>query len=138
MFPEVDLTEQEQAFSFNGRAFLYDYQKGDFIYKNGSPVVVEGKAAVIAWIEKVIRTEKFRFNIYKDLEYGVTIEDLIGGKFPRYFTESEIEREITEALLKNEYISSVYGWSFEYEGSNTIVNFSVTIEGESIIYKAVI
>lgn len=141
MFPEVDLTEEEgqgTTYQFNGKSFLYDFEKGDFIYKNGAPVVVEGKAAIIAWIEKVIRTEKFRFNVHKDIDYGVTIEDLIGGRFPKDFTESEIEREITEALLKNEYILNVSEWTFEYSGSTLIISFSVTIDEESFIYKAVI
>ena len=140
MFPDVDLTEEEQetGFPFNGKSFLYDYEKGDFVYKNGAPVVVEGKAAIIAWIEKTIRTEKYRFNVHKDIDYGVTIEDLIGGRFPREFTESEIEREITEALLKNEYILDVSEWAFEYEGSTMIISFSVTLDEESFIYKAVI
>lgn len=140
MFPDIELTEEQEetAFPFNGKAFLYDFEKGDFIYKNGAPVIVEGKSAVIAWIEKIIRTEKFRFNVHKDVEYGVTIEDLIGGRFPREFTESEIEREITEALLKNSYILNVSEWSFEYSGSTLIISFSVTIDEEIFIYKAVI
>lgn len=140
MFPEMNLIEEEQqeTYSFNGKSFLYDFKNGDFVYKNGAPVIVEGKAALLVWIEKVIRTEKFRFNIHRDIDYGVTIEDLISGQFPRAFTESELEREITEALLKNKYILDVSGWAFEYEGSTLIISFAVTTDDESFIYTAVI
>lgn len=125
MFPEINLIEEEQetSYPFNGRAFLYDFEKGDFVYNNGAPVVVEGKQALLVWTEKVIRTEKFRFNIHKDIEYGVTIEDLIGGRFPRAFAESEIMREITEALLKNEFILDVSEWSFDYSDSSLTISF---------------
>lgn len=140
MFPEINFIEEEtqDGFSFNGKSFLYDFDKGDFIYKNGAPVVVEGKLAVEVWIEKVIRTEKFRFNVHKGIEYGVTIEDLIGGNFPRPFAESEIMREITEALLKNPYILDVSEWTFEYEGSSMIISFAVEMNEESFNFTAVI
>lgn len=125
MFPEIELLEEEQeeTFQFNGRSFLYDFEKGDFVYKNGAPVVVEGKAALLMWAEKVIRTEKFRFNVHKGIDYGVKIEDLIGGRFPRAFAESEIMREITEALLKNEFIFDVSEWSFDYSDAQLIISF---------------
>lgn len=140
MFPEIDLIEEEtqDGYSFNGKSFLYAFEKGDFVYKNGAPVIVEGKAALKVWIEKVIRTEKFRFNVHKDTDYGVTIEDLIGGKFPRAFAESEVMREVTEALLKNPYILDVSEWSFEYEGSTMIISFAVEMDEESFNFTAVI
>lgn len=140
MFPEIDLIDDEflSPTVFNGTAFLYDFQKGDFIYKNGAPILVKGKEALNVWIEKIIRTEKFRFGVHKDTEYGVTIDDLIGGHFPRAFTESEISREITESLLKNEYIKNVSGWLFNYVDSTLEISFTVETDEEIFNYTAVI
>ena len=126
---ELTLLDDE-AFTFNGKAFLYDYQKGEFILKNGKMVEVTGNAAIEAWIEKLIRTEKFRFNVYEGVDYAVTIEELIGSIWPRGFVEAEIKREITEAALSNTYIEDLIEWSFERDGSYLIINFTViTVEG---------
>lgn len=122
--------EETNTLTFNGRAFLYDYKKNDFVKRNGKLVVVTGKKAVEAWVEKLIRTEKFRFQIYDNVEYAVTIEELIGSVWPRGFVEAEIKREITEASLSNTYIEDLVEWSFEREDSYLIIRFTVvTVEG---------
>lgn len=111
------------AFAFNGRTFLYDYKKRDFFMKDGKLVEVTGNAAIEAWIEKLIRTERFRFKIYNEVEYGVTLEELIGSIWPRGFVEAEIKREITEAAASNTYIEALTDWSFEREGSYLHISF---------------
>lgn len=122
------------SYPFTGRAFLYDFTKGDFIYKNGAPVEVTGVEAIRVWIEKVIRTEKFKFTIYQsvegDIDYGTSIEDLIGTSLPQGFVESELKRELTESILKNPFIEELTGWLFEREGSLVTVNFTfILIDG---------
>lgn len=138
MFPD-DITEfienegvtitSGETTVFNGTSFLYDFEKGDFVYKNGAPVVVTGVEAIRVWIEKVIRTDKFKFDIYKDGEenYGVYIEDLLGSNFPKGFVESEMRRELTESILKNPYIEELIEWSFERDGSSLTINFTVVL-----------
>ena len=131
-----DLIYENTALPFNGRAFLFDYKNGDFLMENGRPIEVTGKRAVEAWLEKLIRTAKFRFEIYEDFEgsqvdYAVTIEDLIGGVWPKGFVEAEIEREIKEAAVTNTYIDDLINWEFEREGSLLKISFTVlTILGE--------
>lgn len=140
MFPEINLIEeiQQEAYTFNGKSFLYDFEKGDFVYKNGKLVLVDGIEALKVWIEKVIRTEKYRFNVHKNIDYGITIDDLIGSSFSNDFVESEIEREITEALLKNDYIVSLTDWEFSYEGSKVIISFVVNTQNENFDFGVVI
>lgn len=122
--------EENEAFAFNGKAFLYDYKKGEFILEDGKMVAVTGIKAVEAWIEKLIRTEKFRFNVYDNVDYAVSIEELIGSTWPRGFVEAEIKREITEAAVSNTYIEDLTEWSFERDGSYLVINFTViTVEG---------
>ena len=115
---------------YNGRSFLYDFKKGDFIYKNGTPIEVTGLKALEVWIEKVIRTERFRFNVHKGVNYGVTIEDLIGSLLPRGYIESEMTRELTESILENPLVDDLTNWNFEVEGSLWTISFTVhTVEG---------
>lgn len=145
MFPDdVDdfLENEEQEItnasaSFNGRTFLYDFEKGDFVYKNGALVEVVGVAALRIWIEKVIRTEKFKFNIYMNEDgstetnrYGVALEDLTGSSFPAGFIESEMRRELTEAIMVNTYIEELTDWSFVREGSKLVITFTVEVTEE--------
>lgn len=128
---DEELTIQEnEKFAFNGRAFLYDYTKGDFVLKDGKMVEVTGNAAIEAWLEKLIRTEKFHFRIYDNVEYAVTIEELIGSVWPRGFVDAEIKREITEAAESNAYIEALTDWAFEREDSYLHISFTYhTAEG---------
>lgn len=116
--------EDPQNF-FNGKAFLYDYAAGDFVYRNGAPVLLEGKEALEAWIEKCLRTVKFKALVHKDLEFGPNLEDLIGSSFDRDFVKAEIERECSEALLKNTYITRID--SFEFEVSDDKLTANITL-----------
>lgn len=132
MFPDEDLeyiidgelTDEGESI-FNGKAFLFDFETGDFIYKNGAPIAVEGKEALREWIKKCIRTIKYRAAVHKDLEYGLNIDDLIGSELPTDFLKAEIEREVTDALLKNTYITSIENFTFDIDGSRLIANLTV-------------
>lgn len=126
---DMEIVQQETR-DFNGTTFLYDFQKGDFVYRNGAPIIVEGQKALEIWIEKVIRTERFKFKVYDNAEYGVTIEDLIGSNLPYSFLDAEMKRELTEAILRNPYIENLSEWKFEREGSLWTITFTVeTVDG---------
>ena len=135
MFPEdiqnyiqnESLIYQPRKYEFNGTSYLYDYKTGDFVLRNGKLVELYGKAAIAAWLEKIIRTEKFRFRVYDNVDYCVTIERLIGGVYPKGFVEAEIKREITEASLYNSYIVDLVEWSFERDEDYLKVGFTVIV-----------
>ncbi|QEK11702.1 DUF2634 domain-containing protein [Crassaminicella thermophila] len=134
MLPEIANlefnTQQIEEVPSQGTSFLFDFKIGDFILKNGRLVKVSDIEALKIWIEKCLRTEKFKFKVYekenKDLEYGVTIEDLIvGHDYPQSFIESELKREISIGLLKNPMIASLSEWKIEKK--NPIVNVSFRV-----------
>ena len=134
---EDDVYENDDI-PFNGTALLFDFKKNDFVMENGRIVTVTGRKAVECWLEKLIRTEKFRFRIYENesaddvVDYAVTIMTLLGGVYPPGYIEAEIEREIREAAVKNPYIDDLVSWSFERDGSRLVINFTVLInDGES-------
>lgn len=108
-----------------GKNFLYDYNKGDFVIKNGKMVELFGVDSLTAWILKVMKTELGRFRVYEGVNYGVTLEELIGSVLPRAYVESEIKREVTESLLLSPYINRLEGWTFERDGTWMRVNFTV-------------
>lgn len=116
-----------------GKSFIFDFEKGDFLVKDGKLIEVEGIEAIKIWIEKVLKTEKFKFKVYKtgsENEYGVTILELINSGHPQFFIQAEIQREIEEALLRNPDIKSVNNFNFVRNKRTLIVNFTVnTIYG---------
>lgn len=136
MFPEYEPqlnTNIEQDKTTSGKSFLFDFYIGEFVLKDGKLVEVEGIESLKVWIQKILKTEKFKFKIYEIgevNEYGVTLLDLINSEYPQIFIQSEIEREITEALLRNSEILNVENFIFTRENRFLIVNFDViTIYG---------
>ncbi|WP_099192234.1 DUF2634 domain-containing protein [Tepidibacter mesophilus] len=142
MFPSLDLNnattkiEEETAETSTngiGRCFLFDFQNGDFVLRDGKLVVVEDIDALKVWIEKILRTEKFKFKIYekenKEDEYGISIKKLLAGKkYPKGFVESEIKREITNALIKHVEIDSISSFATNIEGIRINISFRVNLK----------
>ncbi|USK54364.1 DUF2634 domain-containing protein [Cytobacillus solani] len=112
-------------------SFLFDFQKGEFVLVNGNPVRVEGIEALKVWIEKTLRTEKYRYKVYEGTDYGTSLEDLIGQNLPPSFVESEMQREINESLLRHPIIDSLSNFELEKNKSNLKVKFTVNLVGES-------
>lgn len=130
MLPEIanlDFNTEEIAEDLPpiGKSFLYDFEKGDFVLKSGKMIELHGVDSLKMWIEKVLKTERFRFRIYESVDYGVTLEDLIGSNFPRDFIEIEIKREVTESLLLSSYIERLERWIFERDEERMLVSFDV-------------
>ncbi|ABR48583.1 hypothetical protein Amet_2429 [Alkaliphilus metalliredigens QYMF] len=124
---EIDGDDQQQTTQI-GKSFLFDFNKGEFVFKDGKLVPVEGIEALKVWIEKTLRTEKFRFKVYEGTEYGVTVEDLIiGHNYPISFAESEVKREVSEALGTHPWIERLVDWGLEREKSILKISFRVIL-----------
>lgn len=104
----------------------FDFEKGEFLTFGGKVRCLQGRDRVKNKVEKLIRTELGRYRIYEGVQYGVRIEDLvIGQTFTSDFIKNEIQREITEALLRDEEISSVD--SFEAQVNDCMLNVKLYI-----------
>lgn len=128
MFPNTqDLTVvTAEDTAVTGKSFLFDFTAGDFVVRNGKLVECNGMEAIKVWIEKILRTEKERFKIYDDNDYGCRLEDLlIGSNYMAAFIEAELKREIEDALLQNPNISAVANFSLERTASGIIVSMEV-------------
>ena len=115
------------------KTFDFDFGNGEFVMKDGNPVILSGINALKLWIQKCMRTQLYRYSIYKDKQYGANIEDLVIGKSYNFdFAESELRREIETALLRNEDIYSMSGFSAEKVGAILKISFTLnTAYGES-------
>lgn len=114
-----------------GKSFLFDFKAGDFVLRDGRPVEVSDLEAVKLWIQKILRTEKYRSKVYEredKNEYGVVLEDLIvGNNFPKVFVESELKREITTALKRHPMIKSLNDWKIEKKNPKLNISFKVNL-----------
>ena len=132
MFPETNENSIVIASdSFGTRSFLFDFNLGDFVVRDGKLVECDGLEAIKIWIEKILRTEKGHFKIYDGTEYGARLEDLIvGNNYSLAFIESELKREIEEALLQNPQISAVTNMKITREINSLTVELEVITSDE--------
>lgn len=111
----------------------WDYDKNVPVFKNGTPVIVVGKDAVLVWAWKAINTPRFKHEIYT-WDYGNEAESLIGRTFTEKLKQSEAVRYIKECLLINPYISDVVDVSVAFfDGSLRISCTIKTVYGEASI-----
>ena len=132
MFPETNENSIVIASdSFGTRSFLFDFDLGDFVVRDGKLIECDGLDAIKVWIEKILRTEKGRFKIYDETEYGARLEDLIvGNNYSLAFIESELKREIEEALLQNPQIGAVTNMKITREINSLTVELEVITSDE--------
>lgn len=127
IYPQItvpDIPTQASAATDYGKELAFDFAKGDFIYEDGKPKVVEGIEAFKIWIEKTVRTARYRWPIYS-FAYGCELEDVIGYDIPRAVLESEIPRVLREALIYDNRIEDVRDFVIERGGDWLKVTFAV-------------
>ena len=129
MFPETkEISFASSSGSYGTKSFLFDFDTGDFVVRDGKLIECDGIEAVKVWIEKILRTEKGRFKIYDNTEYGARLEDLIvGNSYSVAFIESELKREIEDALLQNPQIRSVSNIQITRGINSLTVELEVTL-----------
>lgn len=130
MFPKTNVNLNTGAVetqdSTDKTSLKFDFESGDFILNDGRVVECSGNEALKIWVEKIIRTEKARYKIYEDTEYGIVLEDLIiGSVYPKAFIESELKREIEDALLQHDKIIGISSFEVLHVGHKLAVSFEV-------------
>ena len=119
--------------------FVEDEQPGfthklDMDHKKVSGMTDE-RDALFQAIYLILNVERYAYPIYSR-NYGSELVDLIGQ--PKDFAMSEIKRRITEALVQDDRITGVDGWTFDTGKRTVTAHFTVsTIYGELEITKEV-
>lgn len=126
LFPEFAISPSDLADEALPiyREWAYDFEKNEFLTRNGQYYLVEKDEAIRIWVFKALHTVRYRYQAYSH-RYGHEQESLIGLSQDREILESEIQRYIEECLLVNPYIKEVGNFEFKY-GEKNIVNFQVT------------
>lgn len=88
----------------------------------------DGIEAVAQAIEIILNVERYAYLIYS-WDFGVEFSDLI-GKDPSYACP-EIARRVKDALMQDERIKDVDGWSFSRDRHSIAASFTVhTVFGD--------
>ena len=133
MFPNsTDIMISNENKASNGtKSYFFDFDSGDFVVRDGKLVECDGIDAIKVWIEKILRTEKGRYSIYSDTEYGCHLEDLIiGNSYTAEFIEAELKREIEDALKQNSRITSVTNFKITRNKNAITVTLEVVLNDE--------
>ena len=133
MFPNsTDIMLDNKTQTLNGtKSYIFDFTTGDFIVRDGKIIECDGIDAIKVWIEKILRTEKGRYPIYSDTEYGCHLEDLIiGNSYTAEFIEAELKREIEDALKQNPQITSVTNFKITRNKNAITVTLEVVLNDE--------
>ena len=134
MFP----VEEEVVEDFNevlpgtGSVIGFDYQMCEIPVLDGRILLYDNLDAVRYWIEKQIHTIKDKYEVYKNVDFGLCdLKELITSGFPEMFVRSQIESDITERLLEHPNIKEVSEFEFKKEKRTWKVDFTATtIYGE--------
>lgn len=110
-FINLEKNNENQEKLSNGKTFLIDFKLGKMLRSNGKLIKTDDERAVRMWIEKVLLTEKFKWNIYKNNgieQYGMTYKaNLLSKRFPTPVLYSEFVRELEEIILRNKQILEI-------------------------------
>jgi hypothetical protein len=107
------------------REYGIDFDTGQLTGK-----MVEGAEAIKAWIYNVLRTQRYRFNIFS-WDYGNELEDLIGQSYTQEYLNVEAKRMVEDCLSVNEYITSIDNFSVDLIDDKLSISFTAnTLFGE--------
>lgn len=115
MLPELNsinqLDEQMPSYTYN-------------INRNTNRIsgYIDNRDAIIQAIYLILQTERYESMIY-NWYYGVEIDGLIGKN--RDYVTSELKRVIREALMEDDRINEVTGFSISYKEDSALIQFVV-------------
>lgn len=115
----------------SGKLIPFDFKKNEVLMKSMIIQTVEGKEAIKYKIEKLLRTDRKRANIYKNSEYGIDKESVQNKEFYSHQIEvDDLKNDIEKSILIIDGVLSVDGLTCISEDSKLTISFSVnTIYG---------
>ena len=86
--------------------------------------MVTGIKAIEQWIYLALKTDRYFFTQYS-WDFGSELSTLIGKHVSREYVESEVKRMVQDALLVNEYITSIENLTCSIENDVLVAAFTV-------------
>lgn len=119
-----------------GKSPIFDFSTGEFKMVDGKVYIGEGVEVLKNWIEKTLRTERYRFPIYS-FNYGVVLEELVAKDIPYELLVNELQNQITDALIRDNRITQVGNFKFARGKDSLAIEFEVTTFDNQVIEMGV-
>lgn len=136
--PDEFLTEVEQENQIEidlGTTFLFDFDKGEFVIRNGRLVELNDIEALKMWIIKIIKTEKNEYEIYDiypdepEYQYG-TLTEFAVGKVLTDEIKIQLQENIEQSVTRHPRVAFLSEWKFEKIKDKLTIYFKVNLIDE--------
>lgn len=135
MFPEDNIDEALENLSESIEhsesvllCFEFDFDKKEFVIKDGSPELIQEYEATKQWIQKFLSTDIGTLEIYGGYKFGTSYKKMMGSKsINNGYIESEIEREIREGFLLCPSIKKIVAYDSEKQGTKLCLKITVAL-----------
>lgn len=117
----------ESVIRDRGLNFLFDFNKNEFVTRDGELIELTGDASVAFWIEKTIRTEYERAAVYQNTGYGFGLEKFIGLYLPPEIAKLQFSDAIKAALYQHQRIKTILNLQLEHKDDYVDVSFEVEL-----------
>lgn len=106
-------------------SYAFDYDKRRTIVTgSGKSIRSDARAAYVFWAVKCVATERGAHEAYSE-DFGARLIAIIRQDYPRPITESELEREIKEALAVDNRTINAFNFRFKWETDSCHITFEV-------------
>ena len=126
MFPKdtIQNTSTSQIESDFGSEIAWDFNTNQPVILDGKIQLVTGIDALRVWIEKALRTERYKWSAYK-WTYGAEIEKMLEMGLVGPALNHSLKQSITDALIYHPQISQVTSFKFTPENDRLDIEFEV-------------
>lgn len=130
-FEDEDDIEEDEDVVIQTVSPKFDYENKKLdIDPVGKAVIGNEIDAYRLWVTKSLLTERYKYLAYGE-DFGTMFDEIIRSNLDRDIAESEVMREIEEALSIDERTLAIEDFNFEWNGSNLYVTFVIeTTYGE--------
>ncbi|WP_430884299.1 DUF2634 domain-containing protein [Fusibacter sp. JL216-2] len=107
-----------------GYEIAWDFKANQPIIVDGEIQIVEGLEALRVWIEKALRTERFKWPIYK-WTYGAEVEKILETGMTGSALNQALKQSLVDALIYHPQVSHVGGFRFNTKQDRLEIEFEV-------------
>ena len=116
--------------------YLWDFEKNDFVLKDGKFKIVIGLEALEIWTYKALMTKKNNYKAYTS-RYGQSFDALVGNGYSNALVEAETKRLLLDCLTENSNITGINNLNISFDGDTLTIKFTLltTIGTTEISYS---
>jgi hypothetical protein len=118
-----------------GSSWLFDWANGQFVRVGQSPMPVSEVNALAEWAQMAIRTGRYAHPVFSD-EFGVDEPDSVVGEFARGEALADWQRELVEALMVHDRVTSVENVTLDWDpttGILTVLSLDIVTDEDTTV-----